>query len=73
VVRSSFVPPRFDAALDEALTPTRADVLAAKQLVLETLSARGAMYTPDLENVARERPATGSPSKSSCSGGSPSR
>lgn len=54
VVRSSFVPPRFDAAFDGAVTPTRADILAAKQLVLDTLSAGGAMHTADLENAARE-------------------
>ncbi|SOC47851.1 hypothetical protein SAMN05660748_1079 [Blastococcus aggregatus] len=55
MVRNTHVPPQFHAALDEALTPTRADVLAAKQLVLDTLAARGAVTTDALEAAVRER------------------
>ncbi len=42
------MPPQFHAALNEALTPTRADVLAAEQLVLDTLAARGTVRTDAL-------------------------
>jgi hypothetical protein len=39
----------------EALTPTRADVVDAKRLVLETLAARGAVQPGDIAAVMRGR------------------
>ena len=49
------MPAKFHEPLDEAVTPTRADVLAAKQLVLETLATHGAMHTEALVDLALER------------------
>jgi hypothetical protein len=45
---SNFVPPQYNASLDEALSPTRADVVVAKSLLLETLATGGATTVTDL-------------------------
>jgi len=46
-------PEEFHAALLEAITPTRADVLAAKQVALATLADRGVARPRDIEAVIR--------------------
>jgi hypothetical protein len=48
---SNFVPPQYHAPMDEALAPTRADIVSAKRVLLETLGSRGATTAADLTNA----------------------
>lgn len=48
-------PEEYHQALIEAITPTRADVLAAKQVALETLADRDVARPRDIEAVIRGR------------------
>jgi len=54
-VRSTHVPAQFHEALDVALSPTRADVVAAKRQVLEALASGSAQRTVDLQELIREQ------------------
>ncbi len=54
-MRSTPAPAKYDEALVEALTPTRADVVDAKRVALETLAARGAARPGDILAALRAR------------------
>jgi hypothetical protein len=71
-VRSTPAPAKYDEALVEALTPTRADVVDAERVALETLAARGAARPGDiLGRLRRVRPpgaarGSGAPQREPC-------
>lgn len=54
-MRSSPAPEKYDAPLIAALTPTRADVVDAKRVALETLAARGPLRFSDIVAALRRQ------------------